>query len=106
MKAWNWLREQSVMIVAILVIFYMLAPIAVIAVFSFNDPTGRFNFEWVGFTTQYWQDPFRDLGADRFASGQHPARFPDLDRSDHPRHARSRSPWSGTSSSAERAPTC
>jgi spermidine/putrescine transport system permease protein len=36
----------------------MLAPIAVIALFSFNDPVGRFNFEWVGFTTQYWQDPF------------------------------------------------
>jgi spermidine/putrescine transport system permease protein len=58
MKAWRWLRENSVMIVAILVIIYMLAPIAVIAVFSFNDPTGRFNFEWVGFTIKYWQDPF------------------------------------------------
>ena len=58
MRAWRWLRENSVMIVAVLVIFYMLAPIAVIAVFSFNDPTGRFNFEWVGFTTKYWQDPF------------------------------------------------
>jgi spermidine/putrescine transport system permease protein len=58
MRAWRWLRENSVMMVAVLVIIYMLAPIAVIAIFSFNDPTGRFNFEWVGFTTQYWQDPF------------------------------------------------
>ena len=58
MKAWNWLRENAVLIVGILVIFYMLAPIAVIALFSFNDPVGRFNFEWAGFTTQYWQDPF------------------------------------------------
>ncbi len=58
MKALRWLRENSVIIIGILVIFYMLAPIAVIAIFSFNDPTGRFNFEWVGFTTQYWQNPF------------------------------------------------
>jgi spermidine/putrescine transport system permease protein len=58
MRAWRWLRENGVMIVAILVLFYMLAPIAVIALFSFNDPVGRFNFEWVGFTLQYWQEPF------------------------------------------------
>jgi spermidine/putrescine transport system permease protein len=58
MKAWRWLRENATMMVAILVLFYMLAPIGVIALFSFNDPVGRFNFEWIGFTTQYWQDPF------------------------------------------------
>lgn len=57
-RSWRWIRENSTMMVAILVLFYMLAPIAVIALFSFNDPIGRFNFEWVGFTTQYWQDPF------------------------------------------------
>jgi spermidine/putrescine transport system permease protein len=58
-KAWQWLRRNSVMIIAFFVMAYMLLPILVIAVFSFNDPVGRFNFEWVGFTTKYWQDPFR-----------------------------------------------
>ena len=58
MKAWRWLREHGVMIFAILALMYMLLPIAVIALFSFNDPTGRYNFEWVGFTTSYWTDPF------------------------------------------------
>ncbi|MBK8294209.1 MAG: ABC transporter permease [Solirubrobacterales bacterium] len=58
MKAWTWLREHAVLFTGILVIFYMLAPIAIIALFSFNDPVGRFNFEWAGFTTQYWQHPF------------------------------------------------
>ena len=58
MKAWRWLREHGVMIFAILALIYMLLPIAVIALFSFNDPTGRYNFEWVGFTTKYWSDPF------------------------------------------------
>ncbi|MGB0121255.1 MAG: ABC transporter permease [Solirubrobacterales bacterium] len=58
MKAWRWIREHGVMFFAILALIYMLLPIAVIALFSFNDPTGRYNFEWVGFTTKYWSDPF------------------------------------------------
>lgn len=58
MKPIRWLRENGVMIFALLALAYMLIPIAVIALFSFNDPTGRYNFEWVGFTTQYWQNPF------------------------------------------------
>jgi len=58
MKAWRWLKENGVMIFAILALIYMLLPIAVIALFSFNDPTGRYNFEWVGFTTEYWKNPF------------------------------------------------
>ena len=36
----------------------MLIPIAVIAVFSFNDPRGNFNLSWEGFTLEYWKDPF------------------------------------------------
>ena len=58
MKAWAWMRSNAVLFVGILGIFYLLAPIAIIAIFSFNDPVGRYNFEWVGFTTQYWQHPF------------------------------------------------
>jgi len=58
MKAWRWIKEHAVLFVGILVLLYMLIPILIIAIFSFNDPTGRYNFEWVGFTTQYWQDPF------------------------------------------------
>jgi spermidine/putrescine transport system permease protein len=57
-NAWRWIREHTVLGIGILGILYLLAPIAVIAAFSFNDPTGRYNFEWVGFTTQYWQHPF------------------------------------------------
>lgn len=58
MKAWRWLKDNGVMIFAILALMYMLLPIAIIALFSFNDPTGRYNFEWVGFTTEYWRNPF------------------------------------------------
>jgi spermidine/putrescine transport system permease protein len=57
-RAWRWLRENSILIIGLLAIAYMLVPILVIAVFSFNDPPGRYNFEWAGFTTQYWTDAF------------------------------------------------
>jgi spermidine/putrescine transport system permease protein len=56
--AWRWLREHGVNIVAGLVVIYMLIPIAVIFVFSFNDPAGRYNFTWVGFTLSHWSNAF------------------------------------------------
>jgi spermidine/putrescine transport system permease protein len=57
-RAWRWLREHAVNIVAALVVVYMLIPIAVILVFSFNDPAGKYNFTWVGFTLEHWGNAF------------------------------------------------
>jgi spermidine/putrescine transport system permease protein len=57
-RTWRWLREHAVNIVAALVVIYMLIPIAVIFFFSFNDPAGRYNFTWVGFTFQHWGNAF------------------------------------------------
>jgi spermidine/putrescine transport system permease protein len=57
-RAWRWLREHAVNIVGGLVVLYLLVPIAVIFVFSFNDPAGRFNFTWVGFTLEHWKNVF------------------------------------------------
>ena len=54
----GWLRRNAVVIYAALAVAYMLIPIAVIAVFSFNDPQGNFNLSWEGFTLDYWKDPF------------------------------------------------
>jgi spermidine/putrescine transport system permease protein len=54
----KWLREHAVLIIGVLVILYMLVPIAVIFVFSFNDPAGRYNFTWVGFTLDHWKNVF------------------------------------------------
>ena len=56
--AWKWLRYHAVSIWAALAIAYLLVPIALIAVFSFNDPEGKFNYTWSGFTTKYWADAF------------------------------------------------
>jgi spermidine/putrescine transport system permease protein len=57
-RAWKWLRENAITIYGMVAIAYMLIPIAVIIVFSFNDPAGKFNFIWEGFTLEHWSDPF------------------------------------------------
>jgi spermidine/putrescine transport system permease protein len=43
---------------AALGLIYLLIPIAVIIVFSFNNPRGRFNFIWQEFSFDAWKDPF------------------------------------------------
>jgi spermidine/putrescine transport system permease protein len=39
---------------AVLVLLYLMLPIAVVILFSFNAPKGRFNFVWQGFTLDNW----------------------------------------------------
>jgi spermidine/putrescine transport system permease protein len=41
-----------------LALIYLLVPITVILVFSFNNPRGRFNFLWQEFSFDAWTDPF------------------------------------------------
>jgi spermidine/putrescine transport system permease protein len=41
----------------VLAIGYLLIPIAVMIVFSFNDYRGKFNFIWQGFTLNAWLHP-------------------------------------------------
>jgi spermidine/putrescine transport system permease protein len=36
------------------VIVWLALPIAVVVAFSFNNPHGRFNYSWTGFTFKYW----------------------------------------------------
>ncbi|TFG69245.1 MAG: ABC transporter permease [Thermomicrobiales bacterium] len=45
-----------------LAILYLMAPVIVIALFSFNDPAGKSNFVWQGFTLDAWLDPFGVAG--------------------------------------------
>ena len=53
-----WLRRNGLMIFAVVAVLYMLLPIAVIIGFSFNNPSGRYNFTWVGFTLDHWKNAF------------------------------------------------
>jgi spermidine/putrescine transport system permease protein len=57
-RGWKWLREHAIGIYAVVAVAYMLIPIGVIAVFSFNDPAGKFNFTWEGFTLDHWENAF------------------------------------------------
>ena len=41
---------------AVLAFTYLLLPIAVVIAFSFNDPAGRFNYTWQGFTLDNWRN--------------------------------------------------
>ncbi|QIV84533.1 ABC transporter permease [Mycolicibacterium frederiksbergense] len=51
--------DVSLRIVAGLVLLYLFLPIMVIVLFSFNDPAGKFNYTWQGFTLDNWADPFK-----------------------------------------------
>ena len=51
-----------------LAFLYLLVPIAVVILFSFNDPPGRFNFTWHKFSTAAWKHPFGDARASRTRS--------------------------------------
>ena len=54
----TWVRRNALPIYAVLVFGYLLLPIAVVVAFSFNDPAGRFNYTWQGFTLRWWENPF------------------------------------------------
>ncbi len=41
---------------------YLFAPIFVIALFSFNEPKGKFNIKWQNFTLNNWAHPFVEKG--------------------------------------------
>jgi spermidine/putrescine transport system permease protein len=61
-RFWAKVRYQLLNVFAGLAFLYLLVPIAVVILFSFNDPPGRFNFTWHKFSTAAWQHPFATPG--------------------------------------------
>ncbi len=59
-RAWAWLRRNALLIYAGLAVLYMLVPIIVIGLFSFEagNTQGELDFAWDGFTFDYWKDAF------------------------------------------------
>lgn len=53
-RAWAFVRRHLLTAYSILFFAYLMLPIAVVAVFSFNHPKGRFNFTWERFTISNW----------------------------------------------------
>lgn len=58
----RWIREHLVVFAAIAALVYMFLPIAIVVLFSFNDPRGRFNFTFTKFTWDNWLHPCRPAG--------------------------------------------
>jgi spermidine/putrescine transport system permease protein len=53
-RAWAFARRHVLTLYSLLFFAYLLLPIVVVAVFSFNHPKGRFNFTWERFTFSNW----------------------------------------------------
>jgi spermidine/putrescine transport system permease protein len=57
-RVWAALRHHALTVFAVLALAYLLVPIAVVILFSFNDPAGLRNLTWQGFTLENWTNPF------------------------------------------------
>lgn len=52
-----WIRRHLVSVAALAVLAYLLVPNVVVAAFSFNDPEGKFNYNFNRFSTEGWTNP-------------------------------------------------
>jgi spermidine/putrescine transport system permease protein len=53
----EWVRENIIALVAAAAFAYMLLPNIVVVIFSFNNPNGRFNYQWTKFSFDAWLNP-------------------------------------------------
>jgi spermidine/putrescine transport system permease protein len=49
-----YIGRHLVVVAGALTLGFMMLPITVVIAFSFNDPSGRYNFTWSQFTTDNW----------------------------------------------------
>jgi spermidine/putrescine transport system permease protein len=57
-----WIRRYVLTVYAGLALVYLFLPIAIVILFSFNNPAGRFNYTWQGFTFKNWTHPLNYPG--------------------------------------------
>jgi len=50
-----FVRHHVLTLYSLLFFAYLLLPIAIVVAFSFNHPTGNFNYVWQGFTWDNWR---------------------------------------------------
>ncbi len=50
-----FVKHHILTVYSILFFGYLLLPIGVVVLFSFNHPTGKFNYTWQGFTWDNWR---------------------------------------------------
>ena len=52
----KFVRRHLLTVYAIFAFAYLLVPIGLVILFSFNNPKGRFNYTWQGFTLDHWRN--------------------------------------------------
>ena len=53
-RVWRGVKRHALAVYAVLAVTYLMLPIAVVILFSFNKPAGRFNYVWQEFTLDNW----------------------------------------------------
>ena len=54
-SAWRFVKHHVLTVYSALFFAYLMLPIVVVAVFSFNNPPGKFNYTWHSFTWNNWR---------------------------------------------------
>jgi spermidine/putrescine transport system permease protein len=52
---WAFVKHHLLAVYSVLFFLYLLLPIGVVIVFSFNQPVGKFNYTWNKFTWDNWR---------------------------------------------------
>ena len=82
------IREAHALTVyALLAVVYLMLPIAVVILFSFNAPKSNFNYVWQGFTLDNWINWDEPIGIRELRRDISRGRAPGDDRRHRPRHA-------------------
>jgi spermidine/putrescine transport system permease protein len=53
--AWGFVKHHVLTVYSTLFFAYLMLPIVVVALFSFNNPPGKFNYTWHSFTWNNWR---------------------------------------------------
>ena len=53
-----WVDRWGLVAYTLAAVAYLLLPIAVMILFSFNEQVGKFNYEWHAFSLDAWANPF------------------------------------------------
>ena len=55
-SVWAFVKHHVLTVYALLAFIYLMLPIGIVIAFSFNNPKGRFNYLWSGFTLDNWKN--------------------------------------------------
>ena len=55
-RVWALIKHHVLTVYSLLAFVYLMLPIGVVIAFSFNNPKGRFNYVWSGFTLDNWKN--------------------------------------------------